>query len=127
MPIIYPTFGGSAIFGLPLHCRHIPNPAAVQLQGYFGVSGRAGLYGGSRGRRFEVEALLAPTSPAGCFSLEAWLLSYADEIARVYMDNQGRAWPNVIFLGEYEPDCEGPKWTDFGCVLPYRCVLEDLT
>ena len=127
MAIIFPTFGGSAIFGVPLHCRHIPNPGAAQLISYFGVGGRAGLYGGSRGRRFEVEALLASSSPAGCFELEALLLSFADGVARTYVDNQGRAWPNVVFYGEYEPDREGPRFTDFGCVLPYRCVLEGLT
>ena len=58
---------------------------------------------------------------------EGVLLAYADGIARTFVDTQGRAWPNVIFEGEYQPSPEGPKPTDFGWCLPYRCVLHGLT
>ena len=125
--MIVATYGGSAVFGSAVRIRHLPNPAAVQVDGFFGLPGRVSLFGGSRGRVFEVRGLLVGGDTEVVMAAEYVLLSYADGIARVLVDTQGRAWPNVVFLGEYEPDAEGPKPTDWGWCLPYRCTFEGLT
>jgi hypothetical protein len=122
-----PTFGGSSIFGTACHVVHSPHPIALQKDGYFGVTGMTSLYGGGRGRTFEVTGVLVGTTLANVIAAEGILLSYADGIARTFVDTQGRAWPNVIFEGEYQPSPTGPKPTDFGWCLPYRCILRGLT
>jgi hypothetical protein len=127
MAIILPTFGGSAIFGLALHCPMVPHPGAVQRTGIFGQNGVLSLYGGSRGRDFPWECLFVAEDLYMLYSYEAILMNFADGKARTLTDNQGRVWPNVIFLGEYWPDPGGPKWTDTGVCLPYRVLLEGLT
>jgi hypothetical protein len=122
-----PTFGGASIFGTACHVVHMPHPVAHQKDEYFGVTGMTALYGGGRGRRFEVAGVLVGGDPLGVIAAEGALLAYADGIARTFLDTQGRAWPNVIFEGEYYPSPSGPKSTDFGWCLPYRCVLHGLT
>lgn len=122
-----PTFGGVFLFGVACHVVHTPHPAAVQRAGFFGQDGVTSLYGGSRGRTFEVAGVLVGGDLPGAIAAEGFLLSYADGIARTFVDTQGRAWPNVTFEGEYHPSPEGPKATDFGWCLPYRCVLHGLT
>lgn len=122
-----PSFGGAAIFGSACRVVHIPNPVAQQKDGYFGVTGMTSLFGGGRGRIFEVSGVLVGPDLPTVVGSEGVLLSYANGIARLFVDTQGRSWPNVIFEGEYHPSPEGPKNTDFGWCLPYRCILHGLT
>jgi hypothetical protein len=122
-----PSLGGSYVFGTACHVVHSPHPIALQKGGYFGVTGMTSLYGGGRGRTFEVTGVLVGPDLPTVIAAEGALLTYADGIARTFVDTQGRAWPNVIFEGEYQPSPEGPKPTDFGWCLPYRCILHGLT
>jgi hypothetical protein len=122
-----PIFGGSSIFGTACHVVHSPHPVALQKDGFFGISGMTSLFGGGRGRAFEVTGVLVGDDLPSVILAEGALLTYADGVARTFVDTQGRAWPNVIFEGEYQPSPEGPKPTDFGWCLPYRCVLHGLT
>jgi hypothetical protein len=122
-----PSFGGSSVFGTACHVVHVPHPVALQRDGFFGVTGMTSLFGGGRGRTFEVTGLLVGSNLPSVIVAEGALLACADGIARTFVDTQGRAWPNVIFEGEYQPSAEGPKPTDFGWCLPYRCILHGLT
>jgi hypothetical protein len=122
-----PSFGGSYVFGTACHVVHVPHSLALQKDGFFGVTGMTSLYGGGRGRTFEISGVFVGTELSAVIGAEASLLAYANGIAQVFIDTQGRAWPNVIFEGEYFPSPEGPKPTDFGWCLPYRCVLRGLT
>src|SRR5579885_2306901 len=60
-----PTFGGASIFGTACHVVHMPHPVAHQKDEYFGVTGMTALYGGGRGRRFEVAGVLVGGDPLG--------------------------------------------------------------
>ncbi len=122
-----PSFSGAFIFGIACHVVHVPHPVAVQKNEFLGVTGLTSLYGGGRGRTFEVTGVLVGSNLTVVIAAEGALLAYADGIARTFVDTQGRAWPNVIFEGEYQPSPEGPKITDFGWCLPYRCILHGLT
>jgi hypothetical protein len=122
-----PSFGGAFVFGIACHVVHVPHPVAVQKDGFFGQTGLTSLYGGGRGRTFEVTGVLVGSDLPSVIAAEGFLLAYADGIARTFVDTQGRAWPNVIFEGEYQPSPEGPKSTDSGWCLPYRCILHGLT
>lgn len=122
-----PTFDGLDIFGTACHVVHEPVPIAVQKDAYFGISGLTSLTGGSRGRTFHISGVLVSGDLPGVIAAEALLLSYADGIGRLFIDTQEREWPNVIFEGEYRPNPEGPKITDFGWCLPYQCVLHGLS
>jgi hypothetical protein len=122
-----PSLGGSYVFGTACHVVHTPHPVALQRDGFFGVTGMTSLFGGGRGRTFEVTGVLMGSNLPSLIVAEGALLACADGIARTFVDTQGRAWPSVIFEGEYQPSAEGPKPTDFGWCLPYRCILHGLT
>ena len=122
-----PSFGGTFLFGTACHVVHIPHPVAHQKDGFFGVTGMTSLFGGGRGRTFEVAGVFVGPDLPTVIASEGALLAYADGIARTFVDTQGRTWPNVIFEGEYQPSSEGPKSTGSGWCLPYRCILHGLT
>lgn len=122
-----PSFGGVFLFGTACHVVHSPQTIAQQKGSFFGVTGMTSLYGGGRGRLFEITGVLVGKDLTAVMGAESALLSFADGIARTFIDTQGRAWPNVIFEGEYTPSADGPKSTDFGWCLPYRCILHGLT
>src|SRR5262245_18886205 len=109
-----PSFGGSSVFGTACHVVHIPHLVALQRDGFFGVTGMTSLFGGGRGRTFEVTGVLVGSNLPSLISAEGALLACADGIARTFVDTQDRAWPNVIVEGEYQHSAEGPKPTDFG-------------
>jgi hypothetical protein len=121
-----PTFDGLPVFGTACKVVHRPNPDATQQDAYFGVTGLVQLYGGGRGRVFEVQGLFVDTDLPSLLAQEALLLTYGDGIARTFVDTQGRAWPNVVFRSEYQPSPDGPRPTDFGWCLPFRCTLHGL-
>ena len=126
----YESYGGVPVFGLAVHIQHVPRANAQQVDAFFGVNGNVTLYGGSRGRVFEISGVLWGEDIPSLIAAEANLLSYADGIARTLIDPIGRSFPNVIFQGEYQPSPEGPKPTDSltgGYILPYRAVFHGLT
>lgn len=122
-----PSFGGLDLFGAACRVVHTPRPAAVQKSAFQGPSGVAALFGGPRGRTFEVSGVFVGPDVPTVLACEAALLAYADAVARTFVDTQGRAWPNVIFEGDYRPGPEGPRPTDTGWCLPYHCTLHGKT
>lgn len=122
-----PMLDGNYVFGTACHVMHVPQPAAVQQDAFFGVAGRTSLFGGTRGRTFRIRGVFVGETLEEVLSYESSLLSYGDGIARIFTDTQGRDWPNIVFLNEYRPSAEGPKITDFGWCLPYECVLHGLS
>ena len=108
------TYGGVNVFSLCLSCQRIVNPAATQNNEFFGVNGTHALYGGTRGSVFAIKGAFIATSRAGCFALEQSLLSYIDGIARLLVDNDGNAYPNVIFDGRYQADPRKPQPAVYG-------------
>ncbi|SRR5579883_76008 len=123
----YESYGGVPVFGLAVHIQHIPRANSQQIDAFFGVDGNVTLYGGSRGRVFEITGCLFGADIPSLIAAESTLLSYADGKARTLVDPIGRSFPNVIFQGEYQPSPGGPKCTDSGVILPYRAVFHGLT
>lgn len=125
------TYGGVNIFGKCLSCQQIINPAATQNNEFFGVDGTHSLYGGTRGRVFAIKGAFVGASAGGCLSAESLLLTYIDGRARILVDNQGRAFPNVIMDGRYQADPRGPLPTVFGGLhvwtLQYELEMRGLT
>jgi hypothetical protein len=121
------SYGGVDIFGAAVHIQHIPRANAQQVDSFFGTNGNVTLFGGTRGRTFEVTGVLIGKDIPTLLAAEATLLSFADGIARTLVDPIGRTFPYVIFQGEYLPSPEGPKWTNAGVCLPYRAVFHGLT
>jgi hypothetical protein len=121
--LVLPTFGGVPIFGIAVHVSPAQNAAAVQRDSYFGSDGVFTCFGGTRGWTIDITGCLAGADLPVLLQAEALLLSYGDGVARVLTDAIGRAWPSVIFEGEYRPSREGPKWTDSGVILPYECTF----
>jgi hypothetical protein len=122
-----PTYDGVNCFGAAVHVQHIPNASAEQINSFFGVDGTVAVYGGSRGRVFHIEGVLFGGDLSELLAAEAFLLSYADGIGRVLVDDSGRVFGNVYYRGEYIPSPDGPKWTDQGVCLPYHAVFYGLT
>ena len=122
------TFNGSAIFGVAVKCQHTPRASAAQVNAFFGVSGTQSVYGGSRGRAFLVSGVLIAADLTTLAAAEALILAYDDGIGRVLVDTWGRAWPSVVFTGEYQPDPMGPRplADGSGYGLPYRAVFRGL-
>jgi hypothetical protein len=116
------TYGGSAIFGLSVKCAMSKNPSAEQINAFFGVHGTQSLFGGTRGRVFMIEGVLFGTTSGNLSAAELVLLSYEDGIGRVLVDSYGRAWPSVVFRGEYSP--QGRILRDFrGFYQEYKAIF----
>ncbi len=123
------------MFGIAVRIQQIPNVSAQQAESFFGVPGVFSVFGGSRGRTFAIEGVLFDTD---IFSLNAdedlWTPgvqgSMADGRARPLLDTRGRAWANVIYLGEFQPDPMGPRPAVFlgggGWCLPYKAMMHGL-
>lgn len=102
----------------------IPNPDEFQLTSFFGVSGVYSLWGGGRGRIFNVRAVAAGTDESELFALRAVLLSYADGIGRVFAEREVPAvlWPDVVFTGIFR--WSGNSGSGHGGVCrPYEAVF----
>ncbi len=123
----FESYDGAQIFGAAVRIVHLPQANAQQIDSFMGVNGSVALFGGSRGRTFEITGVFVASDLSGVLAAEALLLSYADGIARTLIDPIGRSFPNVIFEGQYSPNPEGTKPTDFGYCLPFRCVFRGLT
>ncbi len=123
----FESYDSQLIFGAAVRIVHVPQANAQQIDSFMGVNGSVALFGGSRGRTFEITGVFVGASLIAVVAAESVLLSYADGIARTLVDPIGRSFPNVIFEGVYMPNAEGTKPTDFGYCLPYRCVFRGLT
>jgi hypothetical protein len=121
------TYDGSNIFGAAVQFQHLPHPNAQQVNAFFGVSGTQSLYGGGRGRMFLIRGILIGATIQDLNAAESVFQDYADGAARTLVDPRGRAWPNVIFRGEFTPDSRGPYPAAGGWALPYRAVFHGLT
>jgi hypothetical protein len=121
------TYNGENIFGSAVQFQHVAKPRVQQVVTFFGVSGTHVLDGGGRGRAFFIRGVLAAPSLAALNMAEAKFHDYADGVARILVDNRGRAWSNVVFKGEFVPDPRGAIPMGSGWALPYRAVFHGLT
>jgi hypothetical protein len=121
------NYDGVNIFGAAVKFQQLTHPNAQQVNTFFGVSGTQTLFGGGRGRTFLIRGILLGATMADLNAAEATFTSYADGVSRTLVDPRGRAWPNVIFRGEFTPDPKGPYPSVGGWALPYRAVFYGLT
>jgi hypothetical protein len=136
MSLFTPTFGGQPIFGIAVHIEQVPAPAAQQSEAFFGVPGLLSVFGGTRGRTFQVTGVLYDVD-LGTLNADEDVFtpgvsgSVADGIARTLFDTRGRSWSNVVYLGQFQPDAMGPRpavWAGSGgWALPYRAVFHGLS
>ena len=111
-------------------------PAAQQQEAFFGVPGMLSVFGGSRGRTFQISGVLYDID-LGTLNADENVFtpgvdsSVADGIARTLFDTRGRSWSNVVYLGQFQPDPMGPRpavWAGSGgWALPYRAVFHGLS
>jgi hypothetical protein len=136
VPLFTPTYGGVPIFGLAVKIEQVPNQVAQQSEAFFGVPGMLSVFGGSRGRTFQVSGVLYDVDLTTLNADENLFTpgvsgSMADGIARSLFDTRGRTWANVVYLGQFQPDPMGPRpgaWQgSAGWVLPYRAVFHGLS
>jgi hypothetical protein len=136
MPLFTPTYGGVPIFGQAVHIEQVPMQAAQQVEAFFGVPGMLSVFGGTRGRTFQVSGVLFDVDLPSLNADEDIFTpgvngSVADGIARPLADTRGRTWANVVYIGEFQPDPMGPRpavWAGTGgWALPYRAVFHGLS
>jgi len=109
--------------GLAPRVTMTPNPSEKQLNAFFGYSGVQSLWGGRRGRIFEVQAVFSGANLAAVVALRDALLVYDDGVARTLTDTTGKVWTNVVFSGAFQP--LGPYLSSgSNVILPYRAVFE---
>lgn len=121
------TLDGSPVFGPVSIVKQIPRENAQQMNAFFGVTGEMSLFGGGRGRTFEITGMFVGSSVLAVNAAEAALLSYADGEAHTLVDNRGNSWENVIFKGNYQPDDHIGFLAGGGYCLKFRCILVGLT
>ena len=136
MSLFTPTYGGVPIFGIAVKIEQVPLQCSAQLEAFFGVPGMLSVFGGSRGRTFQVSGVLFDEDITTLNADEDIFTpgvdgSMADGIARTLADTRGRNWANVIYLGQFTPDPMGPRpavWgSGAGWALPYRAVFHGLS
>jgi hypothetical protein len=119
------TYAGIDIFGFSVSMVHVLNPTAEQLNAFFGLNGQQALWGGMRGRAFEVDGVLFGVSVAALNNAEALYHSYIDGRARVLVDTRGRSWSDVL-VKQFQP--QGRVRQDArGFYLPYKGLLVGLS
>lgn len=99
------TYDGSPIFGLAVRMKTTVNPAADQVNSFFGIGGMESLFGGTRGRVTLVEGVLWGADVPSLAALEENFISYNDGLARVLVDTRGVTYDQVKF-GAFEPVSE---------------------
>jgi len=136
MPLFTATYGDVPIFGMAVRIEQVPAAPGQQVEAFFGVPGVMSVYGGHRGRIFQVSGVLFDEDLDTLNALENVFTpgvdgSMADGVARDLFDTRGRTWTNVVLLGGFQPDPMGPRpgaWNgDSGWVLPYRAVFHGLS
>lgn len=118
------TYEGVDIFGVAVKMRHTLNPTAEQINAFFGLSGQQSLWGGQRGRLFEVDGVFVGASLLELNTAEALFLSYIDGIVGILVDTRGRTWPNVL-VKTLQPG-ERILRDARGFYLPYKALLVGL-
>jgi hypothetical protein len=98
------TLDGQAIFGVAVGIVMTPHASAEQTSQYFGVNGQQALWGGTRGRTFQIDGVLNADVPADILAAAGIVSSFDDGNAHVLVDNAGVTWPNVVFRGEITLD-----------------------
>lgn len=124
--------GGLNLFGYALECRHSPRATAQQVASFFGVTGTQAVYGGGRGRVFQVKGLFIEPDITTIRNDETRLESYADGIPRTlqvyHADGTGYFYSNVIYQAEYQPQGDPrPIWSTGNYCQCYQLVLHGLT
>lgn len=136
MSLIVPSFAGIPMFGQAVRIQMIPEPCAAQIESFFGLNGAFSVFGGSRTRIFQIEGCLFDITIPALNSDEDLFTpnvsgSMANGVANVLIDTRGRAWANVIYLGEWQPDPMGPRPAVSGGLggwaLPYKAVFRGLS
>lgn len=117
------TFNGVPLFGPTCHAQPTPARIAEQRDTYPGLNGYTSVIQGTRGGAIRINGYIIADTFADIPGSEAALLATAGSGTGVLVDTVGRIYPNAYFLGEYVPDPAGPKWTDFGVVLPFTCTF----
>lgn len=117
------AYYGAFSLGYAPRVSMTPNPSEKQLNTFFGYSGVQSLWGGRRGRVFDVQAVFAGANLAAVVALRDALLAYDDGVARTLTDTAGTVWTNVVFSGAFQP--LGPYMASgTQIILPYRAVFE---
>lgn len=118
-------FGGTNIFGTAIQCRRVDHPPANQVITFFGVNGTVTVFGGSRGRLWNIQGVLVGVNSLDIAAQEALIDTYNDGLARVFTDTYGTNWAAVVYRGGYQ-QTEKPGFTENGIVQPYRMSLHGL-
>ena len=126
-----PSWNNLFLFGQAVRMQAVPNASAAQVETFFGVSGTAVLYGGSRGTTFTVTGVFAESDVATVLADETpFYAGTANSIVgaqpATLVDTYGRSWPNVYFLGEYQPDPMGVKPAGSLFIKGYKLVMRSL-
>jgi hypothetical protein len=122
------TLDGNLVLGVATTVVMTPIPNAQQITQYFGISGQQTIFGGTRGRTLRVTGVLYGKDLPTINVVEQALLQFADGNTHTLIDDRGRVFPNVIFLGEYTPFPQGPKQqVDGSYFLPYTAVMHGLS
>jgi hypothetical protein len=101
MSLITATYGGVPIFGLAVKIEQVPMQCAQQVEAFFGVPGMLSVFGGSRGRTFQVSGVLFDVDLVTLNADEDIFTpgvsgNMADGVARSLVDTRGRTWVNVV-------------------------------
>lgn len=109
--------------GSAVNVTMIPNPSEKQINVFFGYNGVQSLWGGRRGRIFDVRGLFVGADRAAVDALRDALLAYDDGVARTLTDTSGTVWSNVVFTGMWQ-QTNKYMWTGGNMALPYHAVFE---
>lgn len=136
MSLFTPTYGGVPIFGQAVHIEQVPAQSAQQVEAFFGVPGMLSVFGGSRGRSFQISGVLFDFDIPSLNADEDVFTpgvsgSLADGVARTLLDTRGRSWANVVYMGQFQPDPMGPRPAvcgfGAGWALAYKAVFHGLS
>jgi hypothetical protein len=120
-----PTYNGGPIFGYACEVRHNPHPTALQVDAFFGVAGSIMLFGGGRGRLFEIKGTLQDVDVPALMGDIQVINNYVNGIAGTFTDSYGRSWQNVVIPAQVR---EGRILeTDIGWCLEFSVGLLALT
>jgi hypothetical protein len=119
------TYAGISL-GIAVHVQTVAVPTAVYKVSYAGVNGVFALFMGTRGFVHHVDGCLVSDTLADLLAVEAAFRLMPQVITNELADDCGRVYENVIWEGEYVPSPGGPKYTDFGVILPYTATFYGL-